>query len=423
MLNEIEALLERTVGLDVASVGISVVEHAVRLRQSACNLADLAGYWDHLRRSEAELQELIDAVVVSETWFFRDRSAFDAMSRVVVEERLAINPGRSLRLLSLPCSTGEEPYSLAMALLEAGVPGERFQIDGIDVSARNIAVAQHATYGRNAFRGTDLRFRDRYFVNRRNGTHCVAELVQRQVRFAIGNLLDPALLPGSGLYDILFCRNVLIYLTRETQEQVLQVLFRLLTPNGLLFVGSSEAGLLQRPDFVWAKMPMAFAFRRADPATIVPPSQPRFRSMTLDLTVASVPRPPHCRSIIPTSASAYAAPSQGLPEALPPGLTQNLEAAERLADQGRLREATQYCEAHLREHGPSPKGFYLLGLIRDASGDLAGAIAGYRRALYLDPLHQEALVHLALLLERRNDKVAARVLQRRISRLAHGSMT
>jgi chemotaxis protein methyltransferase WspC len=95
-----------------------------------------------------------------------------------------------------------------------------------------------------------------------------------------------------------------------------------------------------------------------------------------------------------------------------------LDAARLLADQGHLADAAKCCEAHLRTHGPSPQGLYLLGLIRDASGNPAGAVEAYRKALYLDPIHQEALVHLALLLERANDPTGARVMQDRIRRLA-----
>jgi chemotaxis protein methyltransferase WspC len=108
------------------------------------------------------------------------------------------------------------------------------------------------------------------------------------------------------------------------------------------------------------------------------------------------------------------------PTAPPPPIAppQDLDAAQRLADQGHLVDAAKCCEAHLRAHGPSPRGLYLLGLIRDASGDQAGAIEAYRKALYLDPIHHEVLVHLALLLERGNDAAGARVMQDRIRRLA-----
>ncbi len=102
-------------------------------------------YWERVRGSRAELQALIEAVVVPETWFFRDREAFAALARLAREEWLPSAPQTGCcRLLSLPCSTGEEPYSMAMALLDAGVPADRFRIDAVDISAAALAQAERA---------------------------------------------------------------------------------------------------------------------------------------------------------------------------------------------------------------------------------------------------------------------------------------
>src|SRR5882724_1281358 len=121
-----EALLNTSIGLDAASIGSTAIERAVHERQSALNLLDRGAYWDYVRTSLAERQALIDAVVVPETWFFRDRDAFSALGRIGHEHSLQ-SPDRVLRLLSLPSSTGEEPYSMAMALLDAGVAPARFR--------------------------------------------------------------------------------------------------------------------------------------------------------------------------------------------------------------------------------------------------------------------------------------------------------
>src|SRR5712671_4623467 len=137
-----EDLLKRTIGLDTASVGSSVVARAVQARMSACELDDWQAYWERVNASQTELQELVEAVVIPETWFFRDRDAFAAMARMANEEWLANHPQGVLRLLSLPCSTGEEPYSMAMALLDTGFPADRFRIDAVDISARALARAE-----------------------------------------------------------------------------------------------------------------------------------------------------------------------------------------------------------------------------------------------------------------------------------------
>ncbi|WP_424138733.1 CheR family methyltransferase [Roseomonas chloroacetimidivorans] len=410
MLAEIEALLKAAIGLDAATIGDSAIGRAVRARQAACNLSDLEAYHVRLRESPAELQELIDTVIVPETWFFRDRGALDAMARLVREDLRGIQP---VKLLSLPCSTGEEPYSMSMALLDGSIPPDRFRIDAVDISSRSIAQAQRAIYGRNAFRGTDLSFRDRHFEPLQGGFR-PSEVVRRPVRFQQGNLLDPATLPPSGSQDIIFCRNVLIYFDRKTQDTALQILHRLLAPGGFLFLGPSETALPSRQDFVWMKLPMAFAFRKAPeaPATAAPPPPrpaplpgPFLRPMAQQVRKAPQPRP------VPAPVARPAMPE-------PPLRRPSLEEARRLADGGHLSEAVQQCEAFLRDNGPSADAFYLLGLLRDSAGSRAEAIAQYRKALYLAPHHEEALVHLSLLLEQSGDGSGARMLRERMQRSA-----
>ena len=150
-LAAIENLLKETMGMDAASVSPSVIRRAVEERQAAQRLPDPAAYLALLQQSDTELQELIEAVVVPETWFFRDREAFAALARLALEWRQQHAQG-VMRLLSLPCSTGEEPYSMAMALLDAGIPAERFAVDAVDISQQALRKARQAEYGRNSFR-------------------------------------------------------------------------------------------------------------------------------------------------------------------------------------------------------------------------------------------------------------------------------
>jgi len=417
MLTEFESLLQRKIGLDAASIGAAAIERAVQVRLAVCDIADPQAYLHHLRNSEAELQELVEEVVVPETWFFRHREAFATMTRMALDEWLPRHPDGVLRLLSLPCSTGEEPYSMAMALLDSGFPASRFRIDALDVSGRALALARRAVYGRNAFRGAELGFRDRYFEVVANG-HRLSEALRRLVQFEQSSLFDPGLLPGAELYDIVFCRNVLIYFDGETQERALRVLMCLMTATGLLFVGPSETGLLLRPDFVSVKARMAFAFRRAStvPVTAKPePVQPARRSATRQApatspVAGSKRRPPRPSETPP--------PTAGVPA---PGPVYDLERARRLADQGCLAEAAQHCEDHIRTEAPSAAVFYLLGVIREATEACAAAAEAYRKALYLDPNHYEALIHLALFHERQGDAAGARTLNERARRQAQRS--
>jgi chemotaxis protein methyltransferase WspC len=453
-LSACEQLLKDSMGLDVASIGASAIERAVRHRQHACQLPDVNAYWEHLRRSQTELQELIDAVVVPETWFFRDRESFAALARVVRDELLPASVGGPLRLLSVPCATGEEPYSIVMTLLDAGVPVDRLRVEAVDICERLLRHARCGVYGNGSFRGTDLHFRSRYFGAAEGGGHLLAESVRRQVQFQQGNLLSPDFLPGAARYDVIFCRNVLIYFDRPTQARALAVLSRLLTTHGMLFVGPAESGVVLEHDFRSAKLPLAFAFRKAQPkpaethrARQALPERPPMTRLVRPSEAApllpvgrALPQPPasrppstlpqtgpHASSPAPTPSPAPASSTPPVPSTAPASLAQRspnpdrpveLDEARRLADQGRFAEAAERCDVHLRKHGPTAEVCFLLGLVRDAGDQAAEAEAWYRKALYLDQHHADALMHLALLLERHARPTEARVLRQRLRRVA-----
>ena len=412
---EFEELLKQSMGLDAASIGSSAITHAVQARMAACELRDSPAYLELVRASSNELQALIEAVVVPETWFFRDREAFAALARIATEEWLRTHTPGVMRLLSLPCSSGEEPYSMAMALLDTGFPASLFHIDAVDISTQALTHAKRAIYGKNSFRGEPLDFRDRYFEATAHG-HRLNDTVRQQVSFHHANLFSPNFLPGTEIYDFIFCRNLLIYFDRATQDSAVRVLQRLLNAQGVLFVGPSETGLLLSHDFASAKVPLAFAFRKTDataraaaPAS-TRPARPVTRPPVAPPPIAKkTSPPPHLQN-----ATSNVSSRPGTPPAKP---DEGMEKVAALADQGRLAEAEKACAEHLRSHGPSTQAFYLLGLIRDANGNLPEAAQYYRKALYLDPNHLECLTQLALLLEKQGDDRGAQVLRNRVSRV------
>jgi chemotaxis protein methyltransferase WspC len=317
------------------------------------------------------------------------------------------HPAAVLQMLSGPCCSGEEPYSMAMALLEAGLSPDRFKIDAVDISERALARAHLGTYGSNSFRGEDLSFRDRHFERAANG-YRLPEEIRKIVSFRYGNLLSPDFAVGAAQYDVIFCRNLLIYFDRDTQKRAMKVLDRLLTPSGYLFVGPSETFLAACSGFKSIHQSMSFAFRKAssgatEPARISPPkvaiacgnAAKQHRRHTVN------PSPFH--TSLP--ATVIAAPV-------------DLETARHLADTGQLMEAGALCELHLKQHGPSSQAYYLLGLVGDAGGDLERAAECYRKVLYLEPIHPEALLHLALISEKKGDKGMAQRLSERARRAA-----
>ena len=420
---DFEVLLKDAMGLDASSLGPSAVARAVQNRQQACNLGDLHAYYLRVSCDSAELQELVEAVVVPETWFFRDREAFVALADIATAMLLA-DPMRKLRLLSLPCASGEEPYSMAIALLDAGVDPQRFRIDAVDISHVAINAARRASYGLNSFRNADLVFRDRHFSVHGGKWH-PSDAVRDCVDFLHGNLFAPDFLPGQGRYDIILCRNVLIYFGQEMQAQAVDVLLRLLGPDGALFVGPSETGLLPRQKLASAQWPMAFAFRRQAPKPLGKvtgkfPAMPAVASLPATPAAAPARRTATTTAVNRMAAAARARTADnagGTTTPIANSKSSGLAAGHALADQGRLAEAATACEQHLRDEGGSAEAYCLLGLIREAADDKAAAAMLFRKALYLDPRHAESLAHLALLLERQGDVHGAHLLRKRLRRL------
>src|SRR6218665_3842443 len=185
MTEEFAKLLYEVIGLDSNSIGLSSIDRAVRQRMAAIGTDDALAYHERLQSDRKEMQALVEAIVVPETWFFRDPQAFAVVGNYATK---ATRPGK-LRFLCLPCSTGEEPYSLAMALLDANIPADRFHIDAMDVSERALRHAQKGVYGRNSFRGSELSFGDRHFQPAAEGW-ILHEKVRPLVHFHHGNLLD-----------------------------------------------------------------------------------------------------------------------------------------------------------------------------------------------------------------------------------------
>ena len=399
-MQRIEQRLRQGMGLDAETIGSSSLQRIVRLRMKAAGAATVEDYERMLNTSATEWNQLVEAVVITETWFFRDRQAFSALANMVLLDGLPGKPGGQVRILSLPCSSGEEPYSIAMALLDAGVPPGRFAIDGVDLSQRALLKATTGSYGKNSFRGQDLSFRDRHFKAEGDG-YTLSPRVRHCVNFKQTNLLSDTFNLGVGSYDFIFCRNLLIYFDRETQHRAFAKLELMLAPGGTMFVGPAEVPLALENNFSPLNLPLAFACRRGGDSkgNRRSPRPARYAPQAAAAPLPVPPRPP-------------AKPAPASPQ---PSPTEYLAQARALADSGKLDEAAHVCHAHLDRHGACVHAYYLLGVIHDAQGNPV-AQEFYRKALYLDPNHYETLLQMALLAEKNGDTNTARNLRRRAQR-------
>lgn len=418
------AFLKNRIGLDVASVGEAIIERAVRQRCTLSKSADHDAYWQLLLGSPDEQQALIEAVIVPETWFFRYPESFVTLGKLATARLAQLNGVRPLRILSLPCSTGEEPYSIAMALFDAGMQPQQFKVEAVDISPLSLQRARNGVYGKNSFRGADLGFRERHFSQVTEG-YRVEDRVRERVGFQAGNLLDPTLPVAQSAYDFVFCRNLLIYFDVETQKRGFEALKRMTRDDGVLFIGPAEGSLLGRMGMASIGIAQSFAFRHRAEQPLEPLSVVMTAPTPRPLPAEPLPgaRPMPSPGLRPRSSVRPFAPlPPATRAALPPSPAAGeaatlLESIKRLANEGNSVEAKAACEKYLKHHEPVASVFYWQGLLAEVGGDVAAAQGFYRKALYLQPQHPEALAQLAALLAAQGDSAGARRLQERAARV------
>jgi chemotaxis protein methyltransferase WspC len=401
----IAELVRQAAGLDCAAIGRQAFGYAVRLNMRRTGLADAFRYLDLLRSWPEELENLIEDLAVPETWFFRDRGPFACLAQHVRENWMPAHPDGVLRVLSAPCASGEEPYSIAITLLEAGLAPGRFLVDAVDFSRRSLEIARAALFGRNSFREKMDRLPPGYFLAEGDQFRVRGDVAAR-VAFRQANLRSPSFLAGEAPYDVVFCRNLLIYLVPEARQEVLNHLDRLLAGDGLLFAGHSEVVFFLQNGYVAAPYRRAFACRKAPSATECPTGREADRLACQRARPARLPR---------RVSSTGRANAPVVDKTAP---VSQLALARRLADQGSFDEAAELCGRVLLEGGENAAAHFLLGLIHEARDRLGAAEECFRRALYLEPDHRDALAHMSLLLERKGETGYAGALRERLRRLA-----
>jgi chemotaxis protein methyltransferase WspC len=395
-------LLKKGTGLVLS---IDAVERAVRERMQRLGLAARQDYAP--LPGTPEFEALVDLVTVPESWMFRDPEVFET-ALGFVQRRLLSHPGRQVAVLSLPCAGGEEPYSMAMALASAGIDPSQCRIDAVDLSQAAVERARLGRYTRNAFRGARLAFRERWF--RPDGEeYLIGDVPRRYVRFSQGNLLQPENLARSvERYDLVFCRNLLIYFDDAGRAAAAAAMRELLLDDGLLLSGCAEAPAFCRAGFAPQSLRASYALQKQAVATVRRRTRP---APPIDRPgKAAPPQPAPAPQAVRAPLDAAAVPAARPVSTL-------MAEARRLADAGRLPEAGRACQEALALQPELAEAWFLLGLVSEAGGQPRAAERHLRRCLYLLPDHYEALCSLALLHEQRGDALEADLLRRRAARV------
>ena len=382
----LESVLKEAMGLNTSSVGPSSIKHAIARRMRSLDMDNVLRYIKLIKSSSQELNELIEEVTVNETWFFRDEAPFVAL-REYATAFYSKHKGHPLKLLSIPCSTGEEPYSMAITLIEAGIPPYSFTIDAVDISRRSLAIAEEGFYRSHSFRGPNAEQYQDYFTKNRQG-YVLDKNIKNLVRFHRGNLIHLGRPLTTTTYPVIFCRNLLIYLDISFHQQAINTFDTLLADDGLLFVGHAEAGIFTGNRFVPAPYPKAFAFRKNHRPNL-PEQHPHPCLVPANWPSEEVPQlttePP---------------PDKGFDK--PPA--DDLNRGRQLAEQDKFEKEIMACEDLIRNNGPSAEAFYQLASLFEKKRDWQTAIKMLKKATYLDPNSIDAIDMLAAIYQRLGDE-------------------
>ncbi len=360
-----------------------------------------------------EWKRLAGHLTVGETYFFRDQALFEALEQQVlpslIEARRAEGILR-LRLWSAGCATGEEPYSLAILLdrLLPDLSDWALTILATDINPDALEMARRGCYREWSFRQTPEWIRDRYFHRRGAESFELDPRIRRMVTGAPLNLAEdgyPAAVTNTGAMDLILCRNVLMYFTREAQRATVARLQRALMSDGWLVVSPAETSAeLFRP-LAPVNFSGAILYRR-EPASVVPP----LPSWQADTVLPDSPTP---LLSVYTSSDLVTPPS---PVASPSTLFQH---ARTLADQGDLERARELCEAVIARDRLDPEAHFLLASICQERGEIPAALEALRRAIYLAPDSAPAHFLLgSLLLRQGQEKRGRRCMETVVSLLS-----
>lgn len=454
-IERFRAIVARRLGLNVEEARLGVLQNVLARRAKEYREPS-ARYLDALESTPQrdELRALARELTVTETYFFRNPDQFRAFAELVVPERLAARAGeRRLNVLSAGCASGEEPYSLAILLREQAIDPSELTLRAFDVNPGMLAKAERATYSAWALRETPSALERRWFV-RQGAEFALKDAIRSLPEFYEGNLThEDARIWTPATYDVVFCRNVIMYLTPQAAEEAVARITRALVPGGYLFLGHAETLRGLSHDYHLCYTHGTFYYRRRDAAhagerrAAATNQQAAARVPTwADTWVETVQRASTriellTRSAQPSESAAVAAATSAdvsatrASDAMDLGVALDLLKEERyeaalgllgdlhgaaadpdalllravlLTHAGQLAAAASTCGELLAIDALNTGAHYVLALCCEGEGERQRAMDHDRMAVYLDPTFAMPRVHLGLMARRANDRETAR---------------
>jgi chemotaxis protein methyltransferase CheR len=433
LLQRFIRLIASQTGLQMREEGMDKLRHAIHNRMAQQRLLSPEAYYQLLAvdtaTSRQEWQELILPLTIGESYFFRDSGQFSLLRHHILPELIERNRStRSLRLWSAGCSTGEEPYSLAILVHEL-LPCQddwNVVILGTDINKEAVATARSGIYRQHSLRTLDHGLRQRYFHQHRSDWELDGR-IRSMVSFRQLNLLKdgfPDSAANLSAIDLILCRNVFIYFDRSAVSQVITKFTQTLQVGGYLVTGHAELHDQNPSGLCLKAFPESAIYQRQNAHTqtlkpkipqtaqsdvVLPASQPissfgRVPNKPITVAPARSPRDP----LVETSGVASSSVGNHTGQ-VPSFSAEDLYCqAHGYADVGNYEAARHYCGLALAKDSLAEKPYYLLAQIAEAQGDIAAAKSFLKKILYLSPAAITALLELGALYAREQDLPRAR---------------
>ncbi|HVV46347.1 MAG TPA: CheR family methyltransferase [Bryobacteraceae bacterium] len=375
-------------------------DFATRLgrRLAALHSRSCADYLHRLRDDSVELDALVGELTIGETYFFRQSEHFDLLRTVIIPDLLQTNrETRELRIWSAGCATGAEPYSIAIVLAQefAGALEDwRVTILGTDINPGFLAQAREGRFSRWALRDVPESVLTSYFL--RDGKHWILHpSIRDAVSFRYHNLTNDLSHPSPDAlpFDLILCRNVMIYFSAERIRRLAERFHELLRPGGWLLPGHAEYGLDAFPQFTLVREAAATVYRRIPPPET--PEVPQFEPAPLEIDLPPVP-------------SVFSPPAATPHQGAGTRVLEDADDARTLADTGHWDDAAAICECILERDSLNPTAHFTLALVLAHRGLADEAVRQFRSAIYVDNDFALAWYHLGTMLQSAGDFPGAR---------------
>jgi chemotaxis protein methyltransferase CheR len=260
--------LYRRTGMSFTEGKRYFIDRRLEDRIAATRSPSFQAYFSLLRAdADHEIEHLINSFTVNETYFYREENQLRCMTANLLDAITSHKaPGGTVRIWSIPCSTGEEPYSIALWLMEnwPRVDSYNIEIVGSDIDTRALKAATAGIYGDRALMRLSRGLIDRYFQPTDDGSHQIDEGLRNSIEFTRANLIDSQDMARYRDFDLIFCRNVLIYFDDASRRQAAENLYDCLQPGGYICLGHSESMSRISPLFRVSRFPDAIVYQRPE---------------------------------------------------------------------------------------------------------------------------------------------------------------